>query len=182
MRSPSDSGSPRSSRGTVTVLQTRSPARRSSDLRVLRGASRILPRRTWLWPTGQDSDTVVSFVEAIKKLPQVTECHLMAGDCDFILRVVVADRRLSQIPDRAPWPHQGRAQHQDRDPDAADQADDCASGLTRSRLASPARNRRRCVARRLAEVPALGATCSLMSAVGSEGRPASASNTFRCRG
>jgi Lrp/AsnC family leucine-responsive transcriptional regulator len=44
-----------------------------------------------VWLTGQDEETVVPFVEAIKKLPQVVECHLMAGDCDFILRVVAAD-------------------------------------------------------------------------------------------
>jgi DNA-binding Lrp family transcriptional regulator len=25
---------------------------------------------------------------AIQQLPQVVECHLMAGDCDFLLRVV----------------------------------------------------------------------------------------------
>ena len=44
-----------------------------------------------VWLTGQDEETVVPFVEAIRRLPQVVECHLMAGDCDFILRVVAAD-------------------------------------------------------------------------------------------
>lgn len=44
-----------------------------------------------VWLTGQDEDTVNSFVDAVKSLPQVVECHLMAGDCDFLLRVVGAD-------------------------------------------------------------------------------------------
>lgn len=44
-----------------------------------------------IWLTGQDEETVLPFVEAIRKLPQVVECHLMAGDCDFLLRVVAAD-------------------------------------------------------------------------------------------
>ncbi|MDC6132845.1 Lrp/AsnC ligand binding domain-containing protein [Burkholderia gladioli] len=29
--------------------------------------------------------------DAVRLLPDVVECHLMAGDCDFLLRVVVAD-------------------------------------------------------------------------------------------
>jgi Lrp/AsnC family leucine-responsive transcriptional regulator len=44
-----------------------------------------------VWLTGQDVETVDRFTESIKKLPQVVECHLMAGDCDFLLRVVAAD-------------------------------------------------------------------------------------------
>lgn len=44
-----------------------------------------------VWLTGQDADTVDCFTESVKKLPQVVECHLMAGDCDFLLRVVAAD-------------------------------------------------------------------------------------------
>ncbi len=44
-----------------------------------------------VWLTGQDEETVLPFVDAIRKLPQVIECHLMAGDCDFLLRVVAAD-------------------------------------------------------------------------------------------
>jgi len=34
---------------------------------------------------------VEPFTEAIRRLPQVVECHLMAGDCDFLLRVVAKD-------------------------------------------------------------------------------------------
>src|SRR3712207_543262 len=44
-----------------------------------------------VWLTGQDEETVGPFVAAIQELPQVVECHLMAGDCDFLLRVLVKD-------------------------------------------------------------------------------------------
>lgn len=44
-----------------------------------------------VWLDGQDEETVVRFTNEIKKMPQVVECHLMAGDCDFLLRVVAAD-------------------------------------------------------------------------------------------
>ena len=46
---------------------------------------------TRVWLKGQDLETVNQFTEAIKKLPQVVECHLMAGDCDFLLRIIAAD-------------------------------------------------------------------------------------------
>lgn len=44
-----------------------------------------------VWLTGQDSETVDRFTKAVARLPQIVECHLMAGDCDFLLRVVAAD-------------------------------------------------------------------------------------------
>jgi DNA-binding Lrp family transcriptional regulator len=44
-----------------------------------------------VWLTGQDQDTVDEFVAEIRDIPQVVECQLMAGDCDFLLRVVAAD-------------------------------------------------------------------------------------------
>uniref|UniRef100_UPI0013D356C9 Lrp/AsnC family transcriptional regulator n=1 Tax=Acinetobacter baumannii TaxID=470 RepID=UPI0013D356C9 len=44
-----------------------------------------------VWLTGQDEDTVNLFVEAVRKLPQIVECNLMAGDCDFLRRVVAPD-------------------------------------------------------------------------------------------
>lgn len=44
-----------------------------------------------VWIKGQDEATVDSFVSEIQRMPEVMECHLMAGDCDFLLRVVVAD-------------------------------------------------------------------------------------------
>lgn len=53
------------------------------------GAGFTVFARVWL--TGQDEETVNRFVEAIRSFPEVLECYLMAGDCDFLLRVVVAD-------------------------------------------------------------------------------------------
>lgn len=44
-----------------------------------------------VWLTGQDSDTVDHFIAQVGKLREVVECHLMAGDCDFLLRVVAKD-------------------------------------------------------------------------------------------
>jgi len=44
-----------------------------------------------IWLTGQDAETVEHFVAEVRRLPQVVECHLMAGDCDFLLRIVAAD-------------------------------------------------------------------------------------------
>lgn len=53
------------------------------------GVGLTLFARVWL--RGQDSETVDQFVDEVKRLPQVVECHLMAGDCDFLLRIVAAD-------------------------------------------------------------------------------------------
>jgi Lrp/AsnC family transcriptional regulator, leucine-responsive regulatory protein len=53
------------------------------------GLGMTLFARVWL--TGQNEETVGPFVEAIQKLPQVVECHLMAGDCDFLLRILAKD-------------------------------------------------------------------------------------------
>lgn len=44
-----------------------------------------------VWLKGQDEDTVQCFIRHVNALSQVVECHLMAGDCDFLLRVVAAD-------------------------------------------------------------------------------------------
>lgn len=44
-----------------------------------------------IWLMGQDAETVDHFTDAIRQLPQVVECHLMAGDCDFLLHIVAAD-------------------------------------------------------------------------------------------
>lgn len=46
---------------------------------------------TRIWLVAQDAETVDKFIDVIKDLPQVVECHLMAGDCDFLLRVMSAD-------------------------------------------------------------------------------------------
>lgn len=39
----------------------------------------------------QDAETVEHFAEAMRRLPQVMECYIMAGECDALLRVVAAD-------------------------------------------------------------------------------------------
>jgi len=39
----------------------------------------------------QDAETVERFSRAMRSLPQVVECHIMAGECDALLRVVAAD-------------------------------------------------------------------------------------------
>lgn len=44
-----------------------------------------------VWLKRQDQDTTDEFVEAVRQLPEVVECHVMAGDCDLMLRVVAAD-------------------------------------------------------------------------------------------
>ncbi len=53
------------------------------------GAGFTVFARVWL--KGQDEDTTSRFVDAVKRFDEVLECHLMAGDCDFLLRVVVQD-------------------------------------------------------------------------------------------
>lgn len=44
-----------------------------------------------VWVTGPDEDTIAAFVKAIMKLPEIIECHMLSGDCDFLLKVVAAD-------------------------------------------------------------------------------------------
>lgn len=44
-----------------------------------------------VWLKGQDAETVNHFNDAVQQMPEVLECHLMAGDCDFLLRIVAAD-------------------------------------------------------------------------------------------
>ena len=44
-----------------------------------------------IWLKEQSAKTVNHFVESIQDLPEVVECQLMAGDCDFFLRIVVSD-------------------------------------------------------------------------------------------
>jgi len=44
-----------------------------------------------IWLTSQDAKTIDNFTAEVQSLPQIVECHLMAGDCDFLLRVVAAD-------------------------------------------------------------------------------------------
>ncbi|MBN3080473.1 Lrp/AsnC family transcriptional regulator [Pectobacterium polaris] len=44
-----------------------------------------------IWLDSQGEETVGHFCREIKLLPEIVECHLMVGDCDFLLRVVAAD-------------------------------------------------------------------------------------------
>jgi len=44
-----------------------------------------------IWLTSQDVKTTDHFTSKVAQFPEVVECHLMAGDCDFLLRVIVAD-------------------------------------------------------------------------------------------
>ncbi len=53
------------------------------------GAGFTVFARVWL--KAQDEKTVNSFIREVEAMPQVMECLLMAGDCDFMLRVMVAD-------------------------------------------------------------------------------------------
>ena len=41
--------------------------------------------------TGQAVDLLSEFEAAVREVPAVMECYLMAGDADYLLRVVVAD-------------------------------------------------------------------------------------------
>ncbi|MEG2359453.1 Lrp/AsnC family transcriptional regulator [Acinetobacter sp.] len=44
-----------------------------------------------IWLVGQDAETIDSFIEAMKGLPQVMECYIILGECDAMLKVVVPD-------------------------------------------------------------------------------------------
>ncbi|NLC23955.1 MAG: Lrp/AsnC family transcriptional regulator [Oxalobacter sp.] len=44
-----------------------------------------------VWLKEQDEKTVNGFIREVMAMPEVMECHLMAGDSDFLLRVTVAD-------------------------------------------------------------------------------------------
>lgn len=44
-----------------------------------------------IWLKSQDEKTVNHFIDAIMDIVEIVECQLMAGDCDFFLRIVVAD-------------------------------------------------------------------------------------------
>ncbi|WP_163123269.1 Lrp/AsnC family transcriptional regulator [Acinetobacter portensis] len=53
------------------------------------GFKLILFSRIWL--VGQDAETIDTFIEAMKELPQVMECYIILGECDAMLKVVVPD-------------------------------------------------------------------------------------------
>lgn len=41
--------------------------------------------------SGQTDDVLAAFEAAVSKVPNVLECHLMAGSADYLLKVVAAD-------------------------------------------------------------------------------------------
>lgn len=53
------------------------------------GLQLILFSRIWL--VGQDAETIDTFIEAMRELPQVMECYIILGECDAMLKVVVKD-------------------------------------------------------------------------------------------
>ncbi|WP_436968161.1 Lrp/AsnC family transcriptional regulator [Burkholderia multivorans] len=44
-----------------------------------------------IWLKSQDAQTIETFTNKVHEFPEIVECHLMAGDCDFLLRVVTVD-------------------------------------------------------------------------------------------
>ncbi len=44
-----------------------------------------------VWFKAQDAKTIDSFIDAIQDMPEIIECHLMAGECDAWLRIVTKD-------------------------------------------------------------------------------------------
>ena len=57
------------------------------------GFQLILFSRIWL--VGQDAETIDTFIEAMKELPQVMECYIILGECDAMLKVVVPDLKVT---------------------------------------------------------------------------------------
>ncbi len=44
-----------------------------------------------IWLSEQSSELTERFLYEIKLLPQIVECYVMAGECDFMLRIVAED-------------------------------------------------------------------------------------------
>lgn len=53
------------------------------------GVGLTLFARVWL--KAQDADSINHFHAAIQEMPEIVECHLMAGECDALLRIVTTD-------------------------------------------------------------------------------------------
>lgn len=53
------------------------------------GLQLILFSRIWL--IGQDAETINTFIEAMKELPQVMDCYIILGECDAMLKMVMPD-------------------------------------------------------------------------------------------
>ena len=73
---------------------------RLEDLGVIRGYVALLDARKLERPTtvfveitlsGQADEILESFEREVRKIPDVLECHLMAGTADYLLKLVVED-------------------------------------------------------------------------------------------
>ena len=53
------------------------------------GKSLIVYARIWL--SEQSAELMERFLYEVKLLPQIVECYVMAGECDFMLRIVAED-------------------------------------------------------------------------------------------
>lgn len=67
---------------------------------VIRGYAALLDRRKLAVPTtvfveitlsGQATELLEAFERAVRLIPDVLECHLMAGTADYLLKLAVAD-------------------------------------------------------------------------------------------
>lgn len=67
---------------------------------VVRGYAALLDRRKLALPTtvfveitlsGQATELLEAFERAVRLIPDVLECHLMAGTADYLLKLAVAD-------------------------------------------------------------------------------------------
>ena len=67
---------------------------------VIRGYAALLDRRKLAVPTtvfveitlsGQATELLEAFERAVRLIPDVLECHLMAGSADYLLKLAVAD-------------------------------------------------------------------------------------------
>ena len=73
---------------------------RLEQIGVVRGYAAILDRRKLALPTtvfveitlsGQATELLEAFERAVRLIPDVLECHLMAGTADYLLKLAVAD-------------------------------------------------------------------------------------------
>ncbi|MDC7709262.1 Lrp/AsnC family transcriptional regulator [Vogesella indigofera] len=53
------------------------------------GAGLSLFARVWF--KAQDADTTNHFIASVRDMAEVVECHIMAGECDALLRIVTQD-------------------------------------------------------------------------------------------
>ncbi|UXU76027.1 MULTISPECIES: Lrp/AsnC family transcriptional regulator [unclassified Paracoccus (in: a-proteobacteria)] len=89
---------------------------RLEEMAVIRGYVALLDARKLERPTtvfveitlsGQADDLLEAFEREVRKIPDVLECHLMAGSADYLLKVVAQDtddfarihrQRLAKLP------------------------------------------------------------------------------------